>query len=163
MVATSGEKLLDVVTATGITSNSSGAPKVFKPSFAGSKSYAKAAAFVVPSVAATADMDLDLGGLLKTTTPMLFAVFSAPNFAVKSRLASLKSHLSELSVLIKFLVEPVCALVVLVIKLLSISTAIDVSVKECVNELAKQNKGLAAVAIVMQKKMTCLEKKCKWA
>ncbi|KAG9293562.1 hypothetical protein G9A89_005565 [Geosiphon pyriformis] len=98
-----------------------------------------AAAFVVPSGAAAADMELDLGGFPKTATPVLSAVPSVPNTAVESRLASLESHFSELSVLIKSLVEPVGALVALVTKLLSTSSAIDVSVKECVDGLAKQN------------------------
>ncbi|KAG9294825.1 hypothetical protein G9A89_008517 [Geosiphon pyriformis] len=116
-----------------------------------------AAAFVVPPGAAAADMELNLGGSPNTTTPVLPAVLSVPNTAVESRLASLKSHLSELSVLIKSLVESVNALVVLVTKLLSTSFAVDVSVKECVNGLVKQNKDLAAVVTVMQKRLTHLE------
>ncbi|KAG9293414.1 hypothetical protein G9A89_009138 [Geosiphon pyriformis] len=131
-----------------LSSNTSGGPKIFKPSFAGSKSYAKAAAFVVPSGAAAADMNLDLGGPPKTTPPIVSAIPSVSNSAVKSRLASLESHLSELSVLIKSLVEPVGALVVLIIKLLSTPTGIDVLVKKCVDSLAKQNKGLAAVVSI---------------
>ncbi|KAG9289239.1 hypothetical protein G9A89_022549 [Geosiphon pyriformis] len=146
-----------------LSSNTFGGPKIFKSLFAGSKSYAKAAAFVVLLGAAAVDMDLNLNGLPKTTTPMVSAVPSVPNFAVESRLASLESYLSKLSVLIKSLAEPVGALVVLVIKLLSTLTAMDVSVKECIDGLAKQNKDLAAVTIVMQKKITCLEKKCKQA
>ncbi|KAG9305526.1 hypothetical protein G9A89_003589 [Geosiphon pyriformis] len=124
-------------------SNTSGGPKIFKLSFARSKFYAKATAFVVPSVAAAANMNLDLSSPPKTTTPMLPVV-------------------SELSVLIKFLVEPVDALVVLVTKLLSTLSAVNASVKKCVAGLAKQNKGLAAVASIMQKKITHLEKKCEW-
>ncbi|KAG9289238.1 hypothetical protein G9A89_022548 [Geosiphon pyriformis] len=112
--------------------NTFGGPKNFKSSFVRSKSYAKAAAFVVPSGAAAADMDLDLGSSFKTATFMFPAVPSASNSAVKSRLAFLESHLSELSVLIKSLVESVGALVALVTKLLSTLSAIDVSVKECV-------------------------------
>ncbi|KAG9291808.1 hypothetical protein G9A89_012093 [Geosiphon pyriformis] len=150
MVVTSGGKLLGVVTATAVNckklpppppkllSNTFGGPKNFKPSFVGSKSYAKTAVFVVPLSAATANMDLDLGGPPKTVTPI------------------------ELSVLIKSLVKSVGALVALVIKLLSTPSAVDVSVKECVDKLAKQNKNLAAVAIIIQKRMTCLEKICEW-
>ncbi|KAG9304246.1 hypothetical protein G9A89_019808 [Geosiphon pyriformis] len=108
-------------------------------------------------------MNLDLSGLSKTTTPMLSAVFFASNFAIKSRLTSLEFHLSELSVLIKSLVEPVSALVVLVTKLLSTPPTIDVLIKESMAELAKQNKGLAAVVIMMQKRIIHLKKKCKWA
>ncbi|KAG9303078.1 hypothetical protein G9A89_005036 [Geosiphon pyriformis] len=134
-----------------------------KLSFVESKSYAKTAAFVVFPGAAAANMNLDLGGSPKTVTSMLSAVFFAPNFAVESRLASLKSYFSELSVLIKSLVELVSVLVALVTKLLSTLSAVNVSVKKCVDGLAKQNKGLAAVAIIMQKRMTCLEKKCKQA
>ncbi|KAG9286927.1 hypothetical protein G9A89_001165 [Geosiphon pyriformis] len=110
-------------------SNTSGGPKVFKSSFAGSKFYAKAAAFVVPFVAAATDMDLNLDGPPKNTTPMLPAVSSVSNFAVESRLTSLESHLSKLSVLIKFLVKPVGVLVVLVTKLLSTLSAMNVLVK----------------------------------
>ncbi|KAG9289411.1 hypothetical protein G9A89_007972 [Geosiphon pyriformis] len=135
-----------------------GGPKNFKPSFVGSKFYAKTTAFVVPSGAGAADMDLDLGGPPKTVTPMLSTVLSASNSAVESRLASLESHLSELSVLIKFLVESVSALVALVTKLLSTPFTMNVLVKKCVDGLAKQNKGLAVVATVMQKRMTHLEK-----
>ncbi|KAG9301532.1 hypothetical protein G9A89_008384 [Geosiphon pyriformis] len=122
--------------------NTFGGPKNFKPSFVGSKSYAKAAAFVVPPGAAAANMELDLGGSPETATPVLPAVSFVPNTVVEFRLASLESHLSELSVLIKSLVKPVSALVALVTKLLSTPSAVDVSVKECVNGLAKQNKGL---------------------
>ncbi|KAG9299756.1 hypothetical protein G9A89_013116 [Geosiphon pyriformis] len=138
-----------------------GGPKNLKPSFAGFKFYAKAAAFVVFSGAAAADMNLDFGGLSKTATLKLFAVPFVPNSAVESRLASLESHLSELSVLLKSLVEPVCVLVVLVTKLLSILPAMDVLIRKSVAELAKQNKDLAVVAIIMQKKITCLEKICE--
>ncbi|KAG9299772.1 hypothetical protein G9A89_013132 [Geosiphon pyriformis] len=120
-----------------------------------------AAAFVVLSGAAAADMDLDLGGPPKTVTSMLSAVFFVPNSAVESRLASLESYLSELFMLIKSLVEPVGALVVLVTKLLFTSSAVNVLVKECVDGLAKQNKGLAAVTTVMQKRLTCLETICE--
>ncbi|KAG9304231.1 hypothetical protein G9A89_019793 [Geosiphon pyriformis] len=143
--------------------NTFDSPKNFKSSFVGSKFYAKAAAFLVPSGVAAADMDLNLGGPPKTATLMLPAVSFVPNSAVKSRLASLESHLSELSVLIKSLVEPVSALVALVTKLLSTPSAVDVSVKEYVDGLTKQNKNLAAVATMMQKRMTCLEKICKQA
>ncbi|KAG9301608.1 hypothetical protein G9A89_016678 [Geosiphon pyriformis] len=132
-------------------------PKNFKSSFVGSKSYAKAAAFVVSSDAAAADMKLDLGGFPKVTTSVLLAVSFVFNTAVESMLASLKSHFSKLSVLIKSLIKPVGALVALVTKLLSTLSAMNVSVKECVDELAKQNKGLAAVTIIMQKRLTCLE------
>ncbi|KAG9299989.1 hypothetical protein G9A89_009717 [Geosiphon pyriformis] len=170
--------LLDVTAATGVkdlnhlavdckklpplppklSSNTSDDPKVFKLSFARSKFYAKAAVFVVPLVAVAANMDLDLNSPSKTTTPMLSAVSFVSNSAVESRLASLESHLSELFVFIKSLVEPVGTLVVLVTKLLSTPPTVNVSVKECVAGLARQNKGLAAVASMIQKKITHLEK-----
>ncbi|KAG9287795.1 hypothetical protein G9A89_017390 [Geosiphon pyriformis] len=145
-----------------VSSNFFSGPKVFKSSFAGSKSYAKAAAIVVPSVAAAANINLNLGSPLPTTTLMLPVAHSVVDNAVNARLASLESHLGKMFLLIKSLVEPVGALVVLVTKLLFTSSVVDVSVKKSVAGLAKQNKGLAAVAIVMQKKMTCLEKKCEW-
>ncbi|KAG9301535.1 hypothetical protein G9A89_008387 [Geosiphon pyriformis] len=140
-----------------LPSNIFGGPKNFKPLFVGSKSYAKAAAFVVPPGAAAADMELDLGGFPETATLVLPTVPSVPNTVVESKLASIESHLNELFVLIKSLVEPVGALVALITKLLSTPSAMDVSVKECVDGLAGQNKGLAAVATVMQKKLTCFE------
>ncbi|KAG9294463.1 hypothetical protein G9A89_001968 [Geosiphon pyriformis] len=145
-----------------LSSNTSDGPKIFKLLFARSKSYAKAAAFVVPPSAAAANMNLDLSGSPKTTSPMVPAVSSVPNSAVESRLASLESHLSELSVLIKSLVELVSVLVALVTKLLFTLSAVDGSVKKCVDELAKQNKELAAVATMMQKRITHLEKICEW-
>ncbi|KAG9292552.1 hypothetical protein G9A89_006923 [Geosiphon pyriformis] len=144
-------------------SNTSGGPKVFIFLFTGSKFYAKAAAFVGPPGAAAANMNLDLGGPPKTTTPMVPAIPFVLNSAVESRLVFLEFHLSELSVLIKFLVEPIGALVVLVTKLLSTLTAVDVSVKECVDGLAKQNKSLAAIASVMQRRITHFEKRCEQA
>ncbi|KAG9303744.1 hypothetical protein G9A89_018641 [Geosiphon pyriformis] len=122
-----------------------------------------AAAFVVPPGVVAADINLDLGGPSKTTPPMVSAISFVPKSAVESRLAFLESHLSELSVLIKSLVKPVGALVVLVTKLLSIPTAVDVLVKKCVDGLAKQNKGLAAVVSVMQRSITHLEKRCEQA
>ncbi|KAG9301586.1 hypothetical protein G9A89_016656 [Geosiphon pyriformis] len=143
--------------------NTFGGPKNFKPLFVESKFYAKAAAVVVSLGVVAANMDLDFVGPPKTVTSMLPAIPFAPNSAVEFRLASLESHLSKLSVLIKSLVEPVSALVALVTKLLSTPSAMDVSVKKCVNGLAKQNKGLAAVATMIQKRMTCLEKICEWA
>ncbi|KAG9303762.1 hypothetical protein G9A89_018659 [Geosiphon pyriformis] len=144
-----------------LSSNTSGGSRVFKPLFAGSISYAKAAVFVVFPVVAAADMNLDFGGSPKTTTPMLLVVSSAFNIAVESRLAFLKSHLNKLSVLIKSLVKLVGALVVLVTKLLSTPPAMNPSVKECMAGLTKQNKDLAVVASIMQKRITHLEKKCE--
>ncbi|KAG9306093.1 hypothetical protein G9A89_015997 [Geosiphon pyriformis] len=141
--------------------NTFGGPKNFKPLFVGSKFYAKTAVFVVPPSAVAADMDLDLGGSPKTAILMLSAVFFALNSAVESRLASLKSHFSNLFVLIKSLVEPVGALVALVTKLLSTLSAINMSVKKYIDGLAKQNKGLAAVATIMQKKITHFKKLCE--
>ncbi|KAG9303747.1 hypothetical protein G9A89_018644 [Geosiphon pyriformis] len=93
-----------------------------------------------------------------TTIPMLSAVLFVPNTAVESRLASLEFHFSELSVLIKFLVESVSALVALVTKLLFTPFAVNVLVKKCVDGLAKQNKNLVAIASIMQKRMIRLEK-----
>ncbi|KAG9298722.1 hypothetical protein G9A89_012790 [Geosiphon pyriformis] len=168
MVVASGRKLLDVAAATGLPPlspklpfNTFGGPKNFKFSFVRSKFYAKAAAFVVPSGAAVANMDLDLGVPSKTATPMLSAVPFALNSAVESRLASLESHLSKLSVLIKSLVESISALIVLVTELLSTPSAMNVLVKKCVDELAKQNKGLVAVITMMQKRITHFEKICE--
>ncbi|KAG9300549.1 hypothetical protein G9A89_002427 [Geosiphon pyriformis] len=170
VVVASGEKLLGVAAATGklpllppkLPFNTFGGPKNFKFSFVGSKFYAKAAAFVVPPGAAAADMELNLGGSPKIATPVVSAVSSVSNTAVESRLASFESHLSELSVLIKFLVEPVSALIVLVTKLLSTLFVVDMSVKEYVDGLAKQNKSLAAVATIIQKRLTCLETISEW-
>ncbi|KAG9289242.1 hypothetical protein G9A89_022552 [Geosiphon pyriformis] len=130
-------------------SNTFGGPKVFKLLFAESKSYAKAAVFVVSFVAAAINMNLNLSCPPKTTTLMMSVVLSASNIVVESRLAFLESHLSKLSLLIKSLVEPIGILAVLVTKLLSTLSIMDVSVKKSVTGLAKQNKGLAAVAFMM--------------
>ncbi|KAG9299313.1 hypothetical protein G9A89_013961 [Geosiphon pyriformis] len=89
-----------------VPSNFSGSPKVFKSSFAGFKSYAKAAAFVVLPIAAAADVNLDLSGL-------------PPNY---------NAHVACCPFF-----EPVGALVALVTKLLSIPSAVDISIKECVD------------------------------
>ncbi|KAG9297383.1 hypothetical protein G9A89_009467 [Geosiphon pyriformis] len=124
--------------------NSAGGPKVFKSSFAKTKSYAKAAAYVVPPIAAAVNMDLDFGAPLQ-------------------RLASLESHFGKLSLLIKFLVEPVGVLVILVTRLLFASSAMDVFVKESMVKLARQNKDFAVIISMMQKKMVHLEKKYEQA
>ncbi|KAG9301620.1 hypothetical protein G9A89_016690 [Geosiphon pyriformis] len=97
------------------------------------------------------------------TTLLLSVALSAIDNAVNARLAFLESHLGELFLLIKSLVEPDGTLVVLVTKLLSTQSAVDVSVKESVVGLAKQNKDLAAIAMVIQKRITCLKKKCEQA
>ncbi|KAG9306116.1 hypothetical protein G9A89_016020 [Geosiphon pyriformis] len=85
---------------------------------------------------AAADMNLDLGGPPPITTLLLSVASSAFNNAVETRLASLESHFVNY---------------------------FYVLVKESVTGLVEQNKGLAAIAIVIQKKMTCLEKKCEQA
>ncbi|KAG9294444.1 hypothetical protein G9A89_001949 [Geosiphon pyriformis] len=151
MAATSGGKPLDCKMSSPlppkVSFNFSGGLKVFKFSFARFKFYAKAAAIVVFFVATAANINLDLSGPLKTTTLMLPVVLSAFNVAVESRLTSLEFYLGKLSLLIKFLVESVDALVVLVTKLLFILPAVNVSVKKSVAGLAEQNKGLTAIAI----------------
>ncbi|KAG9284793.1 hypothetical protein G9A89_003716 [Geosiphon pyriformis] len=94
-------------------------------------------------------------------TPLLPVVSSGPDVVVNAKLASLKFYLGELSLLIKFLVEPVGALVVLVTKLLFALPTMNVSVKENVVGLAKQNKDFAAITSMLQKKMIHLKKKCE--
>ncbi|KAG9297669.1 hypothetical protein G9A89_011184 [Geosiphon pyriformis] len=146
-----------------VSSNFFGGLKVFKSLFAESKSYAKAAAVVVPPIVAAANMNLDLSGSFPTTILMLFVALSVINIAVKARLAFLESHLGKLSLLIKFLVEPIGVLVVLVTKLLFTPPAVNMLVKKSVTGLAGQNKDLAAIVIVMQKRITCLKKKYEQA
>ncbi|KAG9299753.1 hypothetical protein G9A89_013113 [Geosiphon pyriformis] len=119
-----------------IFSNSAGGPKIFKLFFAGIKSYAKAAAYVVPLILVPS----------KSVMSLLFVVSFGSDVAVNAKLASLEFHLGELSLLIKSLVEPVGMLVVLVTKLLSALPAVNVFVKESVAGL---------------KKMIHLEKKCE--
>ncbi|KAG9306098.1 hypothetical protein G9A89_016002 [Geosiphon pyriformis] len=51
--------------------NSAGGPKIFKSSFVRSKFYAKAVAYVVSSVAAAVDMDLNFGAFQKCYTSAL--------------------------------------------------------------------------------------------
>ncbi|KAG9289234.1 hypothetical protein G9A89_022544 [Geosiphon pyriformis] len=106
MAAVSGKKLLDVVTATNV-----------KSFFVGAKSYAKTAIFVVPPVAAAADMNLVFGAPFKDVVPLLLIVSSGSDVVVNARLAFLETQLSELSLLIKFIFESVGFLVVLVTKL----------------------------------------------
>ncbi|KAG9284498.1 hypothetical protein G9A89_014102 [Geosiphon pyriformis] len=157
ITAVSGGKLLDVVTATNISPpfspkfffNFAGGFKIFKLSFTETKFYAKAAVYVVLLVAAAIDMDLGFGVFLIGIISLLPVVLFGSDVAVNAKLASLKSHLSELSLLIKFLVESVDALVVLVTKLLSALSVVDVSVKESVAGLAKQNKGFATITSII--------------
>ncbi|KAG9284502.1 hypothetical protein G9A89_014106 [Geosiphon pyriformis] len=118
-------------------------------SFTETKFYAKAAAYVVPPVAAAVDMDLGFGVSLIGIISLLPVVSFGSDVAVNVKLASLESHLGELSLLIKFLVESVGALVVLITKLLSALSVVDVSVKESVAGLAKQNKGFATITSII--------------
>ncbi|KAG9300842.1 hypothetical protein G9A89_004472 [Geosiphon pyriformis] len=113
-------------------------------SLIGAKSYAKAATSVVPpvaAVAAVAETGLAFSTSPKVVGPLLLVAFSGSDVAVNARLASLKTQLSELSLLIKSIVEPVGSLVAL----------------ESVIELGNQIKGVCAVASVLQKEVGTLK------
>ncbi|KAG9287798.1 hypothetical protein G9A89_017393 [Geosiphon pyriformis] len=146
MAAASGGKLLDVVAAIDV-----------KSSLVGAKSYAKAATSVVPLVAAAADMGLAFSTSPKVVVPLLPVVSSDSDVAVNARLASLKTQLSKLSLLIKSIVEPVGSLVALVTTLLSIPPVIAEAMKESVIGLKNQIKAVHAVASVLQKEVGALK------
>ncbi|KAG9294455.1 hypothetical protein G9A89_001960 [Geosiphon pyriformis] len=110
--------------------NSAGGPAFLKLSLVGAKSYAKAATSVVPSVAAAANMGLAFSTSPKVVVPLLPVVSSGSDVAVNARLASLETQLSELSLLIKSIVEPVGSLVALVTTLLSTPPVIAETMKE---------------------------------
>ncbi|KAG9299081.1 hypothetical protein G9A89_020394 [Geosiphon pyriformis] len=109
-------------------------------SFTSAKSYAKAVAFVISPAAAAAGIDPVLSGI--------------------SLLASMESHLNELALLVKSIIEPVGSLVVLVTKLLSISPAVNITLRESVIGLEKQVKAVAAVASMLNRNVKSLTKKC---
>ncbi|KAG9299995.1 hypothetical protein G9A89_009723 [Geosiphon pyriformis] len=92
--------------------NSNGGPKVFKSSFAGAKSYAKAVAFVVsPAAAAATGINPVLDSLPKVVVLMVPGISPVPIAVVGSRLAPMKFHLNKLALLIKFIIESVGSLV----------------------------------------------------
>ncbi|KAG9284509.1 hypothetical protein G9A89_014113 [Geosiphon pyriformis] len=167
VAATSGGKLLDVVAAIDVkvlpllpsklSSNSAGGPIIFKSSLIGAKSYAKAATSVVPSVAAATNTGLAFSTSPKVVVLLLPVVSSGSNVAVNARLASLKTQLSELSLLIKSIVEPVGFLVALVTMLLSTPPVMAKAMKESVIGLGNQIKAVCAVAFVLQKEVGALK------
>ncbi|KAG9299770.1 hypothetical protein G9A89_013130 [Geosiphon pyriformis] len=126
-------------------------------SFVGAKSYAKAATSVVLFVAAAADMDLAFGSLPKSVVLLLSVVSSGSDVAVNARLASLEIQLSELSLLIKSIIEPVSFLVVLVTKLLSTPFVMAEAMKESVVGLGNQINAVCAVASVLQKEVGAIK------
>ncbi|KAG9301584.1 hypothetical protein G9A89_016654 [Geosiphon pyriformis] len=126
-------------------------------SLVGAKSYAKAATSVVPPVAAAADMGLAFSTSSKVVVPLLPVASSGSDVAVNARLASLETQLSELSLLIKSIVEPVGSLVALVTMLLSTPPVVAEAIKESVIGLGNQIKAVRAVAFVVQKKVGALK------
>ncbi|KAG9297643.1 hypothetical protein G9A89_011158 [Geosiphon pyriformis] len=140
-----------------LSSNFAGGSNIFKSFFVGAKSYAKAATSVVPPVAAAADMDLVFGAPSKGVVLLLPVVSSGSDVAVNARLASLETQLSELSLLIKSIVEPVGSLVVLVTKLLSTSPIMAKAMKENVVGLRSQINAVCAVTSVLQKKVGAIK------
>ncbi|KAG9290707.1 hypothetical protein G9A89_011670 [Geosiphon pyriformis] len=136
-------------------SNSAGGPIIFKSSLVGAKSYAKATTSVVLPVAVAADM---------VPPPKLWCcccrlpvASSGSDVAVNARLASLETQLSELSLLIKSIVEPVGSLVALVTTLLSTPPVMAEAMKETVIGLGNQIKAVRAVASVLQKEVGALK------
>ncbi|KAG9297644.1 hypothetical protein G9A89_011159 [Geosiphon pyriformis] len=139
-----------------LSSNSAGGPIIFKSSLIGAKSYAKTATSVVPSVAAAADTDLAFSTSPKVVVLLLPVASSGSDVAVNAKLASLETQLSELSLLIKSIVEPVGSLVVLITKLLSTPPIMAKAMKENVVGLGNQIKAVHAVASVLQKEVGAL-------
>ncbi|KAG9294823.1 hypothetical protein G9A89_008515 [Geosiphon pyriformis] len=139
------------------SSNSAGGPIIFKSSLVGAKSYAKAVTSVVPPVAAAADMGLAFSTSPKVVVPLLPVASSGSDVAVNARLASLETQLSELSLLIKSIVEPVGSLVALVTMLLSTPPVMAEAMKESVIGLGNQIKAVCAVASVLQKEVRVLK------
>ncbi|KAG9288326.1 hypothetical protein G9A89_021357 [Geosiphon pyriformis] len=129
-----------------LSSNSAGGPIFFKSSLVGTKSYAKAAISVVPPVAAAADTGLAFTTSPKVVVPLLPVASSGLDVAINARLASLKTQLSELSLLIKSIVEPVSSLVALVTTLLSTPPVMAEAIKESVIGLGNQIEAVCAVA-----------------
>ncbi|KAG9287793.1 hypothetical protein G9A89_017388 [Geosiphon pyriformis] len=140
-----------------LSSNSAGGPIIFKSSLVGAKSYAKAATSVVPPVAAAADMGMAFSTSPKVVVLLLLVASFGSDVAVNARLASLETQLSELSLLIKSIVEPVGSLVALVTTLLSTPPVIAEAMKESVIGLGNQIKAVRAVASVLQKKVGALK------
>ncbi|KAG9289405.1 hypothetical protein G9A89_007966 [Geosiphon pyriformis] len=142
-----------------LSSNSAGGLIIFKSSsLIGAKSYAKAATSVVPPVAAAAaDTGLAFSTSPKVVVLLLLVVSSGSDVAVNARLASLETQLSELSLLIKSIVEPVGSLVALVIMLLSTPPVMAEAMKKSVIGLGNQIKAVHAVASVLQKEVGALK------
>ncbi|KAG9294817.1 hypothetical protein G9A89_008509 [Geosiphon pyriformis] len=140
-----------------LSSNSAGGPIIFKSSLVGAKSYAKAATSVVPPVAAAADTGLAFSTSSKVVVPLLLVASSGSDVAVNARLVSLETQLSELSLLIKSIVEPVGSLVALVTMLLSTPPVMAEAMKESVIGLENQIKAVCAVASVLQKEVGALK------
>ncbi|KAG9300859.1 hypothetical protein G9A89_004489 [Geosiphon pyriformis] len=140
-----------------LSSNSAGGPVFLKLSLVEAKSYAKAATSVVLSVAAVANMGLAFSTFPKVVGPLLPVASSGSDVAVNTRLASLETQLSELSLLIKSIVEPVGSLVALVTTLLSTPPVMTKAMKESVIGLGNQIKAVHAVASVLQKEVEILK------
>ncbi|KAG9297650.1 hypothetical protein G9A89_011165 [Geosiphon pyriformis] len=140
-----------------LSSNSAGGPIIFKSSFIGAKSYAKAVTSVVLPVAAATDMGLAFSTSPKVVVPLLPVASSGSDVAVNARLASLETQLSELFLLIKSIVEPVSSLVALVTTLLFIPPVMAEAMKESVIGLGNQIKTVHVVASVLQKEVGALK------
>ncbi|KAG9294711.1 hypothetical protein G9A89_008190 [Geosiphon pyriformis] len=140
-----------------LSSNSAGGPVFLKSSLVGAKSYTKAATSVVPPIAAVANTGLAFSTSPKVVGPLLPVASSSSDVAVNARLASLETQLSELSLLIKSIVEPVGSLVALVTTLLSTPPVMAEAMKESVIGLGNQIKAVHAVASVLQKEVGTLK------
>ncbi|KAG9294830.1 hypothetical protein G9A89_008522 [Geosiphon pyriformis] len=157
LVKKNSVRILLVVNQREFVPNFTGGSKVFKSLFAKAKSYAKAVVFVVP---AAAGIDSVLNLPSKVVVPMVPDISPVPIAVVESRLASMKSHLNELALLVKFIIKPVGFLVVLVTKLLSTSSAVNMTLRESVVGLERQVKAVAAVASMLNRDVKFLTKKC---
>ncbi|KAG9292545.1 hypothetical protein G9A89_006916 [Geosiphon pyriformis] len=138
-------------------SNSAGGSIIFKSFLIKAKSYAKAVTSVVPPVAAATDMGLTSSISLRVVVLLLPVVSSGSDVAVNIRLASLEIQLSELSLLIKSIVEPVGFLVALVTMLLSTPPVMAEAMKKSVIGLRNQIKAVCAMAFMLQKEVGALK------
>ncbi|KAG9301720.1 hypothetical protein G9A89_016791 [Geosiphon pyriformis] len=118
------------------------APKVFKPHFVGSLSYAKTS---TPSVMSEFPS-------LVAFTPLVAVV----DPAIRSRLDSLKKQISDLAALVKSIVEPVGSLVALVSHLLNNNAVKTVQLEKDLLSIKYASNNFANLLIGVSKNIVCL-------
>ncbi|KAG9300920.1 hypothetical protein G9A89_004978 [Geosiphon pyriformis] len=115
--------------------------KMFKPHFVGFLSYAKA--FVPPVMS-------EFLPLVVSAPPM-----TVVDSAVGSRLDSLKKQISDLAALVKFIVEPVGSLIVLVSYLLDNNTVITVQLEQNLLSIKYAFNNFANLLVGVSKNIAC--------